>query len=276
MNVSILLFRVKSFLKFYLNARTEYNIQSPFLYEFVQHILDTKKEYYAFRWIENHRKGFLKSPLSVPDVDFGAGQNKRKYKNIKVRDIAKKALSSPSQCRIIFNIINHFRCQNILELGTSLGMSSSYMAAASISGNITTCEGNPHIADMAKNVHQQMGFHQVRVLTGPFEKTLEPLLKSTTVLDFVYIDGHHKEKPTLDYFEQILRKCHNDSIIVLDDIYWSPEMTSAWNLMCQHPKVTLSIDLYDMGVLFLKKELSKQHVSFLTYKYKPWKIGLMG
>lgn len=269
-------YRIKSFLKFYSRAVTEYNIQSPFLYDFVQHILDTKKEYYVFKFIENHRKSLLKSSLTVTNVDFGARKNGHEIDKLKVSDIARKSLSSSLQCRMLFQIIDHFACKNILELGTSLGISSAYMAAVCLSGRVTTCEGNPDVADLAHDFHKKMGFHQISILKGPFEQTLPTFIMTSDPLDFVYIDGHHSEKPTLEYFELIISKCHNESIIVFDDIYWSPGMTRAWYNICQHPQVTLSIDLYDMGIIFLRKELSKQHISFLTYKYKPWKIGLFG
>lgn len=270
------MYRIKSFLLFYWRAVTKYNIQSPYLYEFVNSVLDTKKEYYAFGFIEELRKKFLASNVSVPRIDYGAGTQKVKSLEVNIRSIAQNALSKPTQCRILFNIINHYKCKNVLELGTSLGVSSAYMAAANHSGHVTTCEGNPYIADWANEFHQKLGFKNIRILKGAFLDTLPLYLKQTEKLDFAFIDGHHSEEPTLQYFKLILSKCHNDSLIVIDDIYWSPGMTSAWKSICQHPEVTLSIDLYDMGIVFLKKELSKQNISFLSYKYKPWKIGLMG
>jgi predicted O-methyltransferase YrrM len=263
-------------LTFYRRAETEYNVQSPFLFDFVHHILDIKKEYYAFRFIEKQRKSLLKSRLVIPNVDYGARGHDEKNPSIHVSDIARKSVSSPVQCRILFQMIDHYSCKNILELGTSLGISSAYMAAACLTGRVTTCEGNPHIADLAYEFHKKIGFHQIKILTGAFEHTLPAFIESSDSLDFVFIDGHHKENPTVEYFELIIQKCHNESIIVLDDIYWSPEMTRAWHKICQHPQVTLSIDLYYMGVIFLRKELSRQNISFLTYKYKPWKIGLFG
>jgi len=269
-------YRILSFLRFYWRAVTEYNVQAPFLYDFVTVVLDTSKEYYAFKFIEDQRKRFKTSATTLPKIDFGAGSYRPQNDSIKVKDIASTALSNPTKCRILFNIINHYQCKNVLELGTSLGISSSYIAAANLLGRIVTCEGNPHIAEIAHKFHQEMGFHQVEIIMGPFKETLPKVLLENKQFDFVFIDGHHSEKPTIEYFETLLKNCHNDSVLVIDDIYWSEGMTRAWKTIVSHPEVTLSIDLYDIGVVFLKKELSKQDISFLTYKYKPWKIGVFG
>ena len=88
---------------------------------------------------------------------------------------------------------------------------------------------------------------------------VEKELKEHNQLDFVFFDGNHKKKPTLSYFKQCLEVAHEDSIFIFDDIYWSTEMTEAWQEIKKHPKVTLSIDCFEMGIVFFKKEQAKEH-----------------
>ena len=113
----------------------------------------------------------------------------------------------------------------------------------------------------------------IQLLIGDFSKTLPVALDKIGRLDYAYIDGNHQKTPTLAYFEQCLEYSHSDTIFVFDDIHWSAEMESAWNEIKEHPKVTLTIDLFYMGLIFLSSDKGEmQHFSIIPAKYKPWKI----
>lgn len=269
-------YRLKSFFSFYWQAITRYNVQSPFLYDFVSNILDTDKNYYAFDHIEKERNRLKSVTTSITLKDYGAGSTAFKGKNRKIADIAATSLSGITKCRILFQLVNYYQCKQILELGTSLGISSAYLASADHRSQVITLEGDDHIAAKAKEVHQLLGLKNISVTTGAFSDTLPKVLSQQLKFDLVFIDGHHEEHATLDYFQQILKKCDDQSIIVVDDIYWSEGMTRAWQSIISHADVRLSIDLYDIGIVFFHKELSKQALSYIPYKYKPWKIGLFG
>lgn len=268
------MYAIKSFIEFYLKANTRYNVQSDFLHDFVNTVLDTDKEYYIFRQLEGIRAWLKQSNQTIPIRDFGAGSHKLTDNNRKVAAIVSTSLSRPDKCRMLFLLAEHYHCMHILELGTSLGISSAYLGAASSKAKVTTLEGDPILASIAHEVHTQANLKNIHILTGPFSETLPGYLSDCKTIDLAFIDGHHQKEATLRYFEQIKLKCNNDSIIVLDDIYWSKGMTEAWQTICANSDVTLSIDLFHIGIVFFKKELSKQYFPYLPYLYKPWKIGL--
>lgn len=269
-------YRVKSFCRFYWEAITKYNVQSPFLFDFVSNILDTDKNYYVFDMIEKERNR-LKSVSTVIEIkDYGAGSSTLKDTKRRVADIANTSLSGINKCRILFQLVNHYQCKEIIELGTSLGISSAYLGSADRRASVTSLEGDINIASIANEVHQLLSLKNINVVTGLFSDTLGQVLAGLRTLDLAFIDGHHDEKATLIYFQQILAKCGHHSIIVIDDIYWSEGMTRAWQTIKNHPDVSLSIDIFDIGILFFRKELSKQDLKYIPYKYKPWKIGLFG
>lgn len=269
-------YRVKSFFNFYFRAITKYNVQSPFLFDFVTNVLDTNKKYYAFDKIENERRGLKHTSATISFKDFGSGSSVLKGRNLKISDIAKTALSDPGKCRILFQLVNHYHCTQILELGTSLGISSAYLASANKKARIVTMEGDENIAKTATEVHSMLGLKNIEIITGPFKNNINAVLSNMPQIDLAFIDGHHEKSATLYYFDQILKNCNSQSILVFDDIYWSEGMTQAWEEIIKHDLVTLSIDLFDIGIVFFKKDLSKQHVSYIPYKYKPWQIGLFG
>jgi predicted O-methyltransferase YrrM len=269
-------YRIKSFIKFYFLAGTKYNVHSAFLYDFIINVLDTGKEYYAFQKLEHLRKLLLSNQEVIHVKDFGAGSQSIKGNSRKIKNIAATSLSNNTKCRILFNIAEHYPCQNILELGTSLGIASAYMASTARKKNVVTLEGDLNIANVAQTIHQKAGLDNIKIIVGPFAKTLAPTLLNLPTIDLAFIDGHHQYDATKMYFEQIIEKCHTESILILDDIYWSEGMTQAWKEICTHPKVTLAIDLYDIGILFLNPNLSKEYVRYISYNYKPWNIGLFG
>jgi len=269
-------YQIKSFIKFYWKSITKYNVQSPFLFDFVTNILDTEKEYYRFLDIENQRKELKESTYSIEVKDLGAGSKSLDRKTRKVSQIAHTSVSGETKCRILFNLALHYKAKNILELGTSLGISSSYLSCSDSHANIISLEGDPKIADIAKEVHLNLGLKNVQVNIGPFIETLSDSLLQLQKVDLVFLDGHHAMDPTLQYFDEILPYCHNHSIIVIDDIYWSEDMQTAWKRLIERPEVSLSVDLYDIGIIFFRKELTKSSISYISYKYKPWRIGLFG
>lgn len=269
-------YRIKSFIQFYFRAKTRFNIQSPFLFEFVSHVLDTSKQYYAFDLIETERKKLIRNKNLLIIEDYGAGSSVKNSNARTISDVAATALSGIHKCRILFNLALHYRCFRILELGTSLGISSAYLAKTNRNAHVTTLEGDDQICKIAKTVHDNLELSNIEVIPGKFYDTLPKVLSYKGEFDLVFIDGHHAKNPTLEYYEKIKSKCHQNSIVIFDDIYWSPDMTDAWNQIVKKPEVTLSIDLYDIGIIFFNTALSKENVRYIPYRYKPWKIGLFG
>lgn len=277
MTLGLLVYKIKSWLFYYWRASTKFNIQSPFFTEFVREVMDVDKEYYIFDQIEQSRKKLLLDNTDIPRVDFGAGSQKfRKKENLLIKDIAVNSLSSKKQCRMLFNLVIWHKPKTIIELGTSLGISTTYLAAGSKNIMMTGFEGNPFIAEKASGVLNENGIKHVNIVTGPFIETLPLFLKTNPKIDLAYIDGHHEEMATLSYFEMILPYLSDQSIIIFDDIYWSQGMENAWKKICNHKSVSATFDCFDMGIVFMRPGLTKENITYIPYRFKPWKTGLFG
>ncbi|HEY6976054.1 MAG TPA: class I SAM-dependent methyltransferase, partial [Chitinophagaceae bacterium] len=125
---------------------------------------------------------------------------------------------------------------------------------------VVTIEGAKAIAEIAKENFQQLGLSNIELIEGNFDSILIPTVKELPVIDFAFIDGNHRKEPTINYFKEILPKTSEHSIVVLDDIHWSREMEEAWEYIKQHASVTLSIDLFFIGIVFFRTEQKvKQH-----------------
>jgi len=266
--------QAKQLLNYFRQAKTSYQIHAPFLFDFVTNILEDDRNYYIFEHVEAIRRQLLKNKDTIQIKDFGAGSLVSAEKQRKVNEIAKHSLSSPYFCQLMFKLIHHYQCKNLLELGTSLGISAIYQASANTNNQLITLEGDPTIASIAQYNFDYLKMNNVELMVGQFEQTLPIALNKLKRLDYVYIDGNHRKEPTIQYFEKCLRYAHSKSIFVLDDIHWSKGMQDAWNTVKAHPKVRLSIDLYYCGILFFDEDIvEKQDVCLIQQRFKPWVMG---
>lgn len=264
----------KNFFHFYYDAKTKYRVHSPFVFKFVNEILEDQRNYYAFSSIEELRKSLKQDNQKLNINDLGAGSLTTKSKKRTVKSIASTSLSSPESCQIIFKIVNLFKPETILEVGTSLGISTLYQHFAAINAKLITLEGSDEIADQALKNFKKLDANSIELMRGNFDKTLPIALKKLGTLDYLFLDGNHRKAPTLSYFEQCLEFAHEKSVFVIDDIYWSEEMTDAWEAIKANPKVTLTIDLFYFGLVFFRKENKvKEHFKLIKATWKPWEMG---
>jgi len=259
------------YLRYYLSAKSRHQIRSPFVQQFAAKVLDDRRRYYAFSDIEVLRKLLLRDNSTIKVTDYGAGSQVDAHKTRKIKSITRYSATSPFFCRVLFRLINLYKPETLLELGTSMGISTMYQQAAAKNARFVTIEGCPHIAEMAQqNFRRLQVENDIELVNGRFNAVLSDTLAQFKQLDYVFIDGNHREKPTLDYFEQCLEYAHDDSVFVFDDIHWSAEMEAAWATIKAHPAVTLSIDLFFCGVVFFRKEQPKAHYTLIPYRWKPW------
>ncbi len=234
-----------------------HGVHSPFVYDFISKVLPEKKEM-CFPAIEKLRKQLLQNETVIEVKDFGAGSAVIKNKNRKIKDIAASSLKKPKYARLLNRMIAFYKAHSVLELGTSLGITTAYMA--SVPGvEVQTMEGATGIAKVAEQNFNSLALSNIRITNGNFDDTLSAVLQEGT-FDFIFIDGNHRKEPTLDYFQKMLSYIKENTIIVFDDIHWSTEMEEAWKIIQQHEAITLSVDLFFVGIVFFSKEFKvKQH-----------------
>ncbi len=250
------------YLLYYLRSSNGrgHGIHSPFVYDFVRNVLLDKRVFYDFDAIEQCRNALLSSQTLIQIDDFGAGSRTEQSSLRRVADIAKSSLKPKKYGQLIFRIVNYYGSQNILELGTSLGITTAYMASANRTANIYSLEGAAEVAKIARNNFIALQLSQIEIVQGNFDEILDSVIFKMKDIDLIFVDGNHRYEPTIRYFQQLLSKIQEGSIIIFDDIHWSKEMEQAWTTIQKHPDVTLTIDLFFIGLVFFRKEIkAKQH-----------------
>jgi predicted O-methyltransferase YrrM len=263
------------YLGFYRQAKTKYDIDSPFVSSFIQEIIEDKRSFYAFSLIQWLRRQLRQDKRVLQIKDHGAGSLIARSNTRSVRHIAQHGAISDRQGRYLFRMAHFYHPPIILELGTSLGISSLYLALADSRQQLITVEGSPDIAERAAETFFQLRIPNVSLIQDTFDQAIAEISKKNLRLGLVYLDGDHRKGSSLRYFKQLLPLLEDTSILVIADIYWSREMQVAWKEIKQHPRVSVAIDLFDFGVLFFDPGMrEKLDLKVVPAKYKPWRIGL--
>lgn len=232
-----------------------FRVHSPFVFKFTRFVLCEKNSYYIFKQIEDIRSK-LKTDKRVLNIkDFGTGLDREDT----VSNVAKRSLKSAKYGQLLFRIANYFKVRNVLELGTSLGVTTAYLATSSTEIKCVSLEGCTQIAAVAKENLQKIGSGNVEIVVGNIDKTLDEVLFQLDKLDLIFLDANHKYESVLFYFDLCLSKIHNDSVLIIDDIYWSKDMEKAWATIKNHPRVMSTIDLFQLGIVFFNADLYKNH-----------------
>lgn len=255
---------VKSWLRHRLKAKNRHGLHSPFMYRLADEVIYDRRNYPDYRIIEKQRRKLLEDGRLVTLTDLGAGSQYDNRQQKKVADIAARALKSPKLAQLIYRLARHVSPATILELGTSLGVTTSYLAAAAPAARVITIEGCPETAAVARESFASSGMKNIESLTGNFDDVLPELLKGLPALDLLFIDGNHRKAATLNYFEWSLPSLHEHSLLIFDDIHWSEGMEEAWETIKAHPSVTVTADLFFIGLVFFRKGQAKEHFVLKT------------
>jgi predicted O-methyltransferase YrrM len=250
------------YIRYYLSAANGrgHGAHSPFVFHFITRLLNDRKHYPEYDAVESLRGRMKADNRTVQVLDLGAGSATSSSSLRKVSSIARHAVKPAKYGRLLFRMVRAWQPSTILELGTSLGVTTSYLSLAHPGAMVTSIEGAPEIAAIARQNLLQTGCSHVIVREGSFDTLLPDILSTGANPEFVYVDGNHLQEPTVRYFNKLLPVMQNDSVIIFDDIHWSPEMEAAWKEISSHPSVRCSIDLFFLGIVFFRKEfLEKQH-----------------
>lgn len=255
------------YLRYFLTASNGkgHGTHSPFIFRFITSILNSKEYYPEYETVEAIRQELLLDSSFLEVEDLGAGSTISTAEHRTVASIAKNAAKPKKTGQLLFRMARQFQPKTIVELGTSLGITTSYLSLACPASAIFTLEGSGRIADKAGLNFHKLGLKNITLIRGNFDDKLPELLAALPSVDLAFIDGNHRQEPTERYFNQLLPKTNNDSILIFDDIHWSGEMERAWETIKAHPAVRCSIDLFSIGIVFFREEFREKQDFRIRY-----------
>jgi predicted O-methyltransferase YrrM len=257
----------KKFIHYYLTASNGkgHGIHSPFVFNFVLDVLNNRQNIHPPANIEDLRKTLLNDNTALVIEDMGAGSRANTTTKRTINEISKNAVKPKKFGQMLHRLVSIYKPINIIELGTSLGVTTSYLTAANPDANVITIEGAPAIQGVAISNFKKLHLDNIESLQGNFDDVLPNVLNDKASIDLVYIDGNHRYQPTINYFNLLLSKINNNTILIFDDIHWSKEMEQAWNEIQHHPLVTCTIDIFFMGFVIFRKEIKKKQQFIIRF-----------
>jgi len=265
---------IKSYIKFLFHSKNEHGVHSPFVFNLITKCFYDKTRFPEYNVLQHYRKSLLANKNTIGVTDFGAGSRVFKSNTREIAKIAKNAGISPKNAELLFRIVNYFQPNSILEIGTSLGLATSALSLGNKNGKIKSLEGCPKTQEQAQLQFQnsKLETKNIEFINTEFSSYLKNFQLQSSNFELIYFDGNHSQKATLEYFELLLPTITNDSVWIFDDIHWSAEMDNAWEIIKKHPKVKVTIDTFQWGIVFFRAEQEKEH--FVINPFKNWSSHL--
>ena len=284
MKKNVYLYRVSSWLKHQLTARNTggHGVHSPYLFEWVRMVMSDKNTYYVWDEIEEIRQEMLKDTRELEFVDYGSGKLKGENgERRRVCDIAKGSLARRKDAQLLARLVGWLgrslltspsrggigdeasedrKGLMIVELGTSLGVTTAYLTAMDSRNKVVTYEGCPAVAEVARANWEKLGLSNIACVVGEITvDSLQLAVDRLSGIDVAFIDANHTCEATLTYFNALASRVHEKSVVVVDDIHYNEDMEKAWKAICADERVTTTMDLYRMGLVFFDKHYWRKH-----------------
>ncbi|HPW90659.1 MAG TPA: class I SAM-dependent methyltransferase [Paludibacteraceae bacterium] len=250
------LFRISAFVHYWRHAKHHkgFGVHSPFVFHWLNHVLYEKDFFYAYQQLRTIRKELLSNTTKIQLSGFGTAA----LRTTTIRKIAKKSTTKQKYAELIFRIANNINAEQILELGTNLGLTTMHLAAANSQANITTIEGEKSLCHVSTALFNKYNFNNIALIQGNIDVVLPKLLDNLPKLDIVFFDANHTYEATINYFQLCLPKIHSKTVFIFDDIHWSKAMEQAWREIKKHPQTRVDIDIFQMGIVLFNPDLQKE------------------
>ncbi len=233
-------------------------MHSPFVFDFIRNVLNNHSNYQPSPEIESLHKQLMHNKKKLLIEELGAGSRKLHSIERSVAQLTSTVVKPVKYGKMFFRLTRHHQPKNIIELGTSLGITTAYLANGAPGSTLFTVEGSKAIYDIATINFKNLGLTQITALNNNFDIALPGIIASLDSIELCFIDGNHRYQPTINYFHQILKKFVNNTILIFDDIHWSREMEQAWEEIKAHSEVQYTIDIFFLGFVFFRKEFKKK------------------
>jgi len=255
------MYLILQYIKFLFLSSNQHGVHSPFVYHLITTCFYDKKKYQSYAILKTFRKRLYNNKRIIFVKDFGAGSRVFKSNARQINKVAKTASITSRRAELLLRLTHYCKPKNVLELGTSLGMATAALSLGNPKATILTIEGCKETAEVAQAQFERFQLKNIQLITSEFKNALNQQNLKASKFDLIYFDGNHNKDATLAYFNALLANITNESMLIFDDIHWSKGMTSAWEIIKQHPEVSVTIDTFYWGLVFFRKEQKKEHFS---------------
>jgi predicted O-methyltransferase YrrM len=255
------IYPIIKFLNYTITARHKRGggIDSPFILNIIVRIFRNKITPDIVFKTEMIRTGLKSDKRRISITDYGTGSSACERRPVMVSRQIRKTAIPRKYGELLSGFSSEFGNPCVIELGTSFGISTMYLASGNKGATVYTMEGCPETAEIAKENFQKSGLENICLLVGRFEELIPQLEEKKVKPGLVFIDGNHRKYETLEYFNSMVAMGDENVVLIFDDIYYSREMKEAWEEIKNDNRISSTIDIYRMGIVFLRPEMSRTH-----------------
>ena len=250
--------QLKSYWRYFFKAVNEHGVHSPFVYSLYCATIKNKTYPNFYHAIEEKRIELLCDNRVIETTDLGSGSKLLPNPKRRVSKIARHFLQKRKEAQFIYKLGAFLKPKVVLELGTSLGVTTLYLSKIEDAA-VTTIEGCSVTLGIATRLFDSSKAKNITTFCGNIDELLAPVLASLKEVDLVLIDANHDYEPTMRYFNAIFPHLKNESCVLIDDIYQKPGMTKAWKEITADERMHVALDFYRFGLVFPRKEQRKQY-----------------
>lgn len=245
------------YLKYLGKAKTRHGVHSPFVYRLVDTVIYDFQAKIVYQDIEHLRNKVFndKNKINIAKSDTESNVNNKQKA---AGNSAKSILNSAKLDQLIYRLAVDLKPRNIIELGSGFGISTAYLSKAAPEARIISIEENPETGAITSENLKELSINHVEFLVGNFDQLLTETINKLDEFDFVFINGNHTKDALLNYFKHCLPRLSENSVMIFREIYRSREMREAWKEIKSNPKVSVSIDLFWFGLVFVRKAQVKE------------------
>jgi predicted O-methyltransferase YrrM len=254
--------RILQYLKhqLYRRNRKGFGIHSPYLFEFVHDVVFNASRTEVPEQILRCHRSLKRENSLIPLGKLGTTANVEPSGRRTVGSFVRRSSVNEKYGSLLYRVSRWFKPDMIIELGTGLGISALYLGSGAPDVPLHSIEGNTDRADFAAQLMCRCGMGPVSIHWGEMDEKLEDLMPVLEGRFLAFVDGNHHFGPTVRYVEKLLEGAGEEAVIILHDIYWSRDMQRAWEELLGRPGIRVGIDLFQMGILLLRRDLNKMQV----------------
>ena len=238
-----------------IRYRKGFGVHSPFVFNLITKVIEERCGYYSFNEIELLRKQLLfrNEYITYPDR-----RNKGKMRRRRIGEIVKREAIRPKHGALLFRLANYFKSKHILQLGPTMGLSTLYLTSYATDVRCIALESVPEFAAIAEQDYQKGARNPIDLRVGSYRQLLPKALEEMEQLDFVFFNTLYEPEDNLWLFNECIKHVHDGTLFVFEGIKENRKMRQLWHDVCLHPDVTVTLDLYSLGIIVFHKKLHKK------------------
>lgn len=213
-----------SYLRYLLQRKSEYGIHSPFVYEFMRKVLNDSGSNRDYDTI--YRISRL--------------LDKRKHINYYLR----------KRSRLLYRMVRYFEPDSVVSFGKTSALNTAAMALGHLQSKVYLEESTDFLDTL-----NSMGVVNVSLIQ-PEEFDSEHFKQLNS--GFVFFGHNSFEDDTWDYLGDCLNHKTSDSVFIFEGIHRTRDMEDAWEEIKGNEDVSVTFDLYCVGVVFFREGIEKQ------------------